>query len=163
MTSKKQAADEIAALRAEFDARIAKLEADAKAAAAPPKPAEPFKPEPYEPIDWTARMSMPPSALAAMVEAVPDMREVALRDARAPTGPSSQGAIPSSPQVSNVRGTNVAGGGTGWAREIPLGPSMHQRYVDAQLDAQDAKDRAERIRQHAQLEGDGQTRGARKP
>jgi hypothetical protein len=28
---------------------------------------------------------------------------------------------------------------------------MHQRYVEAQLDAQDAKDRQERIRQDAQL------------
>ena len=94
---------------------------------------------------------MPPSALRAMVEAVPDrmMRDIALRDARAPTGPSAQGAIPSSQQMSNVRGANVAGSGTGWAREIPLGPSMHQRYVDAQLDAQDAKDRRELIEQKA--------------
>jgi len=69
--------------------------------------------------------------------------------ARAPTGPSAQGAIPSSQQMSNVRGANVAGSGTGWTREIPLGPSMHQRYVDAQLDAQDAKDRRELIEQKA--------------
>jgi hypothetical protein len=118
------------------------------------KPPEPFKPAPYEPIDWTARMSMPPSALRAMVEAVPDhvIRDIAMRDGRAPTGPSSQGAIPSSQQVSNVRPGGVPGGGTGWAREIPLGPSMHQRYVDAQLDAQDARDKAERIRQDAQLQ-----------
>jgi hypothetical protein len=32
-----------------------------------------------------------------------------------------------------------------------LGPSPHQRYVDAQLDAQDAKDKAERLAQAAQL------------
>jgi len=132
------AKDELAKLKREVDELKAKL--------SPPKPAEPFKPGPYQRYDPTAGMSMPPSALRAMVEAVPDMREVALRDARAPTGPSSQGAIPSSQQVSNVRGTNVAGSGTGWAREIPLGPSMHQRYVDAQLDAQDAKDRAELAR-----------------
>jgi len=98
-------------------------------------------------------MSMPPSALRAMVEAVPDrvIRDIAMRDARAPQGPSSQGAIPSSQQVSNVHPGGVPGGGTGWAREIPLGPSVHQRYVDAQLDAQDARDKAERIRQDAQL------------
>ena len=39
----------------------------------------------------------------------------------------------------------------GWHHEIPLGPSMHQRYVDAQLDAQDAKDRAELIERNAKL------------
>jgi hypothetical protein len=55
------AKEELAALRK----RIEELEAKAK-------PPEPFKPQPYEPIDWTARMSMPPSALRAMVEAVPE-------------------------------------------------------------------------------------------
>jgi len=64
---------------------------------------------------------------------------------------TQQGAIPSSQQMSNVRGANVAGSVTGWAREIPLGPSPHQRYVDAQFDAQDARDKAERIRNDAQL------------
>jgi hypothetical protein len=34
-------------------------------------------------------------------------------------------------------------------RKIPLGPSMHRRYVEAQLDAQDAKDRRELIEQKA--------------
>lgn len=73
-----------------------------------------------------------------------------VRASHAPQGPSSQGAIPSSQQVSNVRGAGgVPGGGTGWAREIPLGPSIHQRYVDAQIDAQDAKDRQELIKQKA--------------
>jgi hypothetical protein len=32
---------------------------------------------------------------------------------------------------------------------MPLGPSPHQRYVDAQLDAQDAKDHHERIVEEA--------------
>ena len=64
-------------------------------------------------------------------------------------------AVPSSQQVTGSGGgpANVPGSGTGWAREIPLGPSPHQRYVDQQIDAQDAKDRAELIGQHAQLEG----------
>ena len=132
--------DEIAALRK----RIEELEAKAK----PPKP---FVPEPYQPIDWTARMSMPPSALAAMVAAVPDhvIRDI-VRDNRAPTGPT--GAIPNSQQSSGGGGSaNVPGSGTGWAHETPIGPPPGLRYVDAQLDAQDAKDRAERIRQDAQL------------
>jgi hypothetical protein len=41
------------------------------------------------------------------------------------------------------------GGGTGIAREIPFGPSPHQRYVDAQIDAQDARDRATKIADEA--------------
>ena len=44
------------------------------------------------------------------------------------------------------------GGGTGWVDPTPLGPSIHQRYVDAQLDHQDARDRQERIQQAASAE-----------
>jgi len=69
--------------------------------------------------------------------------------ARAPIGPTTM--APSSPPDVGVRRGGVAGGGTGWAREIPPGPSHHQRYVDAQLDAADARDKAERIKQEAQL------------
>jgi hypothetical protein len=130
--------DEIAALRK----RIEELEAKAK----PPKP---FVPEPYQPIDWTARMSMAPSALRAMVEAVPDrvLRDI-VRDNRAPTGPT--GAIPNSQQSSGGGGSaNVPGSGTGWAREIPIGPPPGIRYVDQQLDAQDQKDRQELIEKKA--------------
>ena len=126
---------------AKLKARVAELERAAK----PAPPPKPFVDQPWTPYDPTAGMSMPRGALREMANAVPDdvVRNIAMRDNRAPTGPSSGGAIPSSQQVSNVRG---AGGGSGWAREIPLGPSMHQRYVDAQLDAQDAKDRAELAR-----------------
>ena len=126
-------ADEIAALRA----RIEQLERAAK------PPAEPDLKN-FQRYDPTARMTMPASVLREMAAAVPDnfVRDIAMRDGRAPTGPSSQGVIPSSQQVSNVR----LGGGTGWQAPIPLGPSPHQRYVDAQLDAQDARDRAERRR-----------------
>ena len=150
MTNKKQTADEIAALRAEVDALKA----------AQPKPqqtweeieasAAKFRDEMHQMREGRMSLATPPSVVrefAVLDDAT--VKGIALRDARAPTGPSSQGAIPSSQQVSNVRGANVAGSGTGWAREIPLGPSMHQRYVDAQLDAQDAKDRRELIEQKA--------------
>jgi len=72
--------DEIAALKA----RVEELERANK----PPKP---FVPEPYEPIDWTARMTMPPSALAAMVEAVPDrlIKDI-VRDNQAPLSPTTE-------------------------------------------------------------------------
>ena len=127
---------------AELKARVAELERAAK-----PEPKSEFKPEPFERYDPTANFSMPPSALRAMVAAEPRgfMRGV-VHDNRAPTG--RPGMIPQ--QSTSSRPS--AGDGTGWAREIPLGPSMHQRYVDAQFDAQDAKDRQERIQQAASAE-----------
>jgi hypothetical protein len=144
--------DEIAALRAEVDAL--------KAAQPKPEPsAEERERATREWIDKMhqmreGRMSLatPPSVVrdfAVLDDAL--VKGIALRDARAPVGPSSQGAIPSSQQVSNVHPGGVPGGGTGWAREIPLGPSPHQRYVDTQLDAADARDRAELIERDAKL------------
>src|SRR5262249_34843534 len=50
-----------------------------------------------------------------------DVRDIALRDNRAPTGPSSAGIIPSSQQISNVRGPRAPGGGTGWQPERKFG------------------------------------------
>jgi len=132
--------DEIAALKKKVEELEAKL--------SPPKP---FVPQPYEPIDWTARMSMPPSALAAMVAAVPDrvMRDI-VRDNRAPTGPT--GTIPSGSQQPTGGGAaNVPGSGIGWAHEIPLSPPPGVQQSDKLVDAQDAGDRAELIKRDAQL------------
>jgi hypothetical protein len=93
-------------------------------------------------------MSMPPSALRAMVEAEPrGFMAGVLRDNRgAPTGPT--GMIPRS----TGGGPAASGSGTGWGHSTPLAPPPGLRYVDAQLDAQDAKDKAERIRQEASAE-----------
>ena len=76
--AEKNPSDELAALKA----RVEELERANK-------PKEPFKPQPYEPIDWTARMTMPPSALRAMVEAVPDrlIKDI-VRDNQAPLSPT---------------------------------------------------------------------------
>jgi hypothetical protein len=133
------AKEELAALRREVEELKAKL--------SPPKP---FVPEPYQRYDPTEGMRMPPSALAAMVAAVPDrvIRDIAMRDNRAPTG--RPGMIPTSQQSSGGGGSgNVPGSGTGWAHETPIGPPPGLRYVDAQLDAQDAKDRQELIEKKA--------------
>jgi hypothetical protein len=85
--------------------------------------------------------------LAAFQAAVPDeiVRGI-VADGRAPTGPT--GMVRTSQQQTDLR--PAAGGGTGWAREVPFGPSPHARYVDAQLDAQDAKDRHTLIVEEAQ-------------
>jgi hypothetical protein len=152
MTKAEKQAKERAALKAELKAEVL---AELKEAA---KPRKPFVPDPT----WQdqmhqmreARMSLatPPSVVRDM--AVLDdalVKGIALRDARAPTGPSSQGAIPSSQQVSNVRGANVAGSGTGWSREIPLGPPPGVVQADRLMDAADARDRAELVEREAKF------------
>jgi len=132
------AKEELAALKREVEELKAKL--------APPKP---FVSEPYQRYDPTAGMCMPPSALAAMVAATPAnfMRDV-VRDNRAPSTPT--GTIPRSTGGSGP--ANVPGSGTGWAHETPIGPPPGLRYIDAQLDAQDARDRAELIEREAKLQ-----------
>jgi hypothetical protein len=148
MSNKKDdTVERVAQLEKELADQKAKVEALERAN----KPKEPFKPEPFQRYDPTAGMTMPPSALAAMVNAEPRgfMRGV-VADNRGPTGPSS--GVPSSQSTGGSGPTNVPGSGTGWAREIPLGPSMHARYVDAQIDVQDAKDRQERIQQAVSAE-----------
>ena len=90
------------------------------------------------------RMSqaMPPSVVrdfAVLDDAT--VKGIALRDARAPTGPSSQGAIPSSQQVSNVRGTGgIPGGGTGWSHSVPLTADDRDRKSLAERCAPYGKD-----------------------
>jgi hypothetical protein len=125
---------ELKAAQAQMAARMAQLEAELEARA---KPSPPFDPGPVQRFDPTERMSMPASTLRDMARAVPDrmMREIALRDGRAPTGPSSQGIIPSSQSVSGVR---VGGGNT-----VPLRPPPGVAQADRLMDAADAADRVE--------------------
>ena len=97
------------------------------------------------------RYATPPSVVRDMAGGVSEADCADLRRAsHRPTGPSPMSPSPPQPVV-RTGGGNVPGGGTGWSREIPLGPSPHQRYVDAQLDVADARDKAERIKQEAQL------------
>ena len=65
-----------------------------------------------------AKSFFSPADLAAMRSAAPDdqVKAIALRDARAPTGPSSAGIVPTSQPISNVR----VGGGTGWGYVAPI-------------------------------------------
>ena len=65
------------------------------------------------------------------------------RASHRPTEPSSAVAIPSSQQVSNVRG---AGGPVGWQHEIPLSNPPGTNWVDAIAIADDVRQRAELAR-----------------
>jgi hypothetical protein len=139
--------DELAELKARVAAQSARIDQLERAA----KPPEPFKPEPYQRYDPTAGMRMPDSALRAMVAAEPrGFMQGVMRDNRGPSTPT--GMIPRSEQSSSGGGAaNVPGSGTGWAHETPIGPPPGLRYVDQQLDAQDAKDRAELVEREARF------------
>ena len=120
-------ADDMAALKA----RVAELERANK-------PPEPFKPDPdWRPINPIDRVGMDPSVMRDLADAVPDhISRGIYQDSRAPKGPSSAGAIPSSQQVTNVRGT-------GWATPIPIRPPDGVNHADRLMDEQDRRDRAE--------------------
>jgi hypothetical protein len=139
----KKPEDELEALKQ----RVAELEAKAK-------PPEPFKPVPYQRFDPTERMSMPPSALQAMLAAEPRgfMRDV-VRDNQAPQG--RPGAIPTSQQQpSNVRAP-LPSPTPGWVTAPPLsnppgtGPGSP---ADRIVDEFDRRDRAELVEREARLQ-----------
>jgi hypothetical protein len=115
--------DELAALRRE----VAELKASLK-------PPAPFDPGPIQRWDPTEGMSMDRSVMRDMARVTPTnmIQGIAMRDNRAPTGPSAQGVIPSSQTVSVVRGVGNVGG---WAREVPLGPQPGIDLIDAGVNA----------------------------
>jgi hypothetical protein len=107
--------------------------------------------------DWVhqmreRRMSMatPPSVVRDFAVLDDKMvKEIALRDARAPTG--RPGMIPSSQPSGGGGPANVPGSGTGWAHETPLGPPPGVAQADRLMDAQDQRDRAELIEREARF------------
>jgi hypothetical protein len=130
--------------------RIAALErelAEVKAALPKPEP-EPFKPEkPYQRYDPTAGMSMPMSTMLEMHRASGHVMGGVLHDNRAPTG--RPGMIPSG--QTSVHPSGGPANTMGWRDATPIGPPPGIRHVDAQLDAQDAKDHAELIERDAKF------------
>ena len=77
-----------------------------------------------------ARANIDPETLREMERACPTsmIRAVAMRDNRAPLGPSSQGIIPTSQQLSNVRaGAGLVGSNTtGWRTPTPIKNGLGQ-------------------------------------
>ena len=94
-----------------------------------PKPVEPFVAEPWQPIDWTARASMPPLAMRELAEAVPkDMCGAA--EARA----LSAVAVGRQPVVGKSDPSQrVLGQGRGWVEPRKL-PHHGQSYADGVID-----------------------------
>jgi hypothetical protein len=117
-------------------ARIARLEREAAMRNGTIKAA------PYvAPVDHTAQMRLPPSAIAKMADAVDDATLRAISaDARRPVvkfdPPESRtGAVPSQ---------------NGWIEPAPLGPPPGVDLLDRLMDAEDRKDRADLERKSAE-------------
>ena len=108
---------------AELQARIAELE---KAA----KPPERIKSN-YQPINPIDRLSMPASAMAALVEAVPTdlVRSIVSDNRSAP--------LPKLKVEEKKKG--------GWSEPAKLEPPPGQKIINQMIDAQDALDKADRI------------------
>jgi hypothetical protein len=105
----------------------------------PPEP-KPFTPAPYQRYDPTEGMRMPPSALAAMVnDPCNQVMRGVIQDRHAPTG--RPGMIPTQPESGDVR--PAAGDGKGCVDPRPLGPPPGIGWVDAQLIADEVRQRAE--------------------
>jgi hypothetical protein len=146
---KDETAERVAALERELADQKAKVKA---LEAAQPKP-EPtweereaasarFRDEMHQMREGRMAYAMHPSVVRDMAGGVSEADCADLRRAsHRPTGPSSAGAIPSSQQVSNVRGT-----GTGWQAPIPLSNPPGTNWVDAIAIADDVRQRAELAR-----------------
>jgi hypothetical protein len=127
---------EIAALRRE----VAELKA------AQPKPEPDWKERERGDAEWRDQMHQ--LAEKRMANATPPsvrqyfanqddrlVKEIALRDARAPTGPSSQGVIPSTQQLSNVHTGGSASPTPGYVEPRPLGPQPGIDLIDRAVNA----------------------------
>jgi hypothetical protein len=139
MANKKQTADEIAALRAEVEALKAAQPKPERTAEERERATREWMSEMHAMREGRMAMAMPPSAVRDM--AVLDdrlVKEIALRDARAPISPT--GAIPRSQQMTGGGGPSPSPT-PGWVDPVPLGPPPGIHWVDAQLIADDVKQR----------------------
>ena len=138
--------DELASLKA----RVAELE---RAKPQPPlseQDAAAWRGEMHQLREQNAN-AVPPWMRDAVAGGVTDAdaQGIGRRDCRAPTGPSSGGAIPSSQQISAVRGT-------GWRNVPDFGadgqhPTPGVAAADRLMDAQDAIDRQKLIAERGAL------------
>jgi hypothetical protein len=127
---------ELEKLKAELEIEKAKLKALQDQINPPPR--EPSR----GPIDYTEGMSMPRNAMQAMIDAVPEslMREIRA-DERKPNPVTQASSSPLSTSPSSAQSQPQRKGG--WIEPRPLESPPGLKYVDALVDAQDAKDRAE--------------------
>jgi hypothetical protein len=130
--------DEIAALRAEIDALKAAQPKPQPTAEERERATREWIDEMHQMREGRMAMAMPPSAVRDM--AVLDdrlVKEIALRDARAPTSPS--GTIPNSQQAGG--GGSSPSSTPGWVDPRPLTNPPGTNWVDAVAIADDIRQR----------------------
>src|SRR5262245_31348884 len=120
--------DQIAALQAQIDALKA---------AQRPRGVAPLSTMGSSGIDYTAQMALPSSAVRALAGAVDGSVIAGI------VGDNQKAALRQAPPASRAA---PAKRGNGWADARPITSPEGLRYVDAQLDAQDARDNALRRR-----------------
>ena len=134
----------VEALRAELELHKAELKKLHDQINPPPR--EPFQMPRFDP---TEGMKMPRSAMLEMLKVSPEdlMRELRA-DARRPNPvtEASSSPLPTKPSAQQPQRR-----GSGWIEPRPLESPPGLKYVDAQIDAQDAKDRAELALKFAKL------------
>ncbi len=139
---------EIAALKAEVD----KLKASQPTSYDPAAVGR-WQDEMHQMRERRASSHMPfsRSDLDAMRAAAPDdvVRNIAMRDNRAPTGPSSAGTSGQTMRVSTSPG--IIGSNTGWAREIPLSPPPGVAQADRLMAHEELEWRRQRVKEQAEL------------
>jgi hypothetical protein len=133
----KDTEDELAALKKKVEELEAKV--------SPPKSTfvpmtdEQWFDEMHRMREGNMRYAMPPSVVRYFADQDDRMvKEIALRDARAPNSP---GMIPQ--EQTSGGGRPSSGDGSGWAPQIPLGPQPGIFRVDEQCIADDERQRAE--------------------
>jgi hypothetical protein len=128
----------VEALRAELEIEKAKLKALQDQLNPPPK-----QPSTHPRFDPTEGMSMPASAMKAMIDAVPESVMRGLRADALKRNPVTGGAAPA-PQAQQR--------GSGWIEERPLEPPPGIALADRLMDHQDKIDRAELALKLAKME-----------
>jgi hypothetical protein len=121
----------------DVEKRIADLEREiAELKAKQPKEEKPFVGKPWKKIDYTAQMTMPPSAVRAMCDAVPDdvLRAVVGDHRRGVSQPG--GLIKDEGEKPKVKGS-------GWVDAAPLGPDPSVKHIDRIASHFDQLDRLE--------------------
>ena len=98
---------------------------------------EPEKPKPMPKYDPTEGMGMSGSAMKAMIGIVGEMKDRSkMDDTRRPSYPEPGGFGPP-----RSTGGKAVDRGSGWVEPRPLEPISGLKYIDQQIDVQDAIDR----------------------
>jgi hypothetical protein len=88
------------------------------------------------------RLGIDPAMIAACDTAT--MQGIALRDNRAPSGPSAEGIIPATQTLSSVHSAaGMLGSHNGWVMPAPIQPPAGVALCDKLMDHADAQDRVE--------------------